>query len=592
MKENLKKYLQSLFVGAKDTAGNRSLFDELYDNLAARYDDLVAGGAAPEDAFADAIGKLGDIKPLIEFEENTKRPADGAENTANTQKSVPPVSEPARHTEKKKRLAPGELRRVKRIRALGLAGAVMLYILWLVPVTLFDPYAISLFLCIAAGTALLLLTRSMTPDYIDDSELSYDPLLCEHDRKLSNILLALGVALCILCIIPPSVIPSDGGPALMFATVALGVGMIIFSAGIAPSLDKAAKKPDYQPLSATENGNYPEDGAKNRKNKWLLPCVIIAVLALLVTGVVNLYFGNFHFGFFVSGTAPDAYVNAGGSEISEVVDSISLDWIAGRVTVVTDDGTTVRFSETAQNGKELTDKDQLRWYLEDGHLHIRFDGYGNFRFGFQKDPEKNLMLYLPAGLSLKNVKVDCVSAAARFTGITAASVADFDTVSGDIWLADCQFATLNANSVSGAFDIVNGDYRFINIDTVSGELRLQNAIADCLDFDSTSGDCKLAGGRILDIDADTASGRLTIDAEKDLRSIDFDTISGDLQLFLAADATGFTADFDSVSGKFSTPLPTTEKEGHRLFGDGALRIKMDGTSGSLTIQVNDRNTAP
>ena len=69
MRENLKKYLQSLFADAASTPNNDALFEELLGNLYDRYDELIAAGDSPDVAYAHAIGDLGDISPLLEKDE-------------------------------------------------------------------------------------------------------------------------------------------------------------------------------------------------------------------------------------------------------------------------------------------------------------------------------------------------------------------------------------------------------------------------------------------------------------------------------------------------------------------------------------------
>ena len=69
MKDNLKVYLQSLFTNARNTARNSALFEELLGNHQDRYDELIAEGQSPANAYAKAIGELGDIDPLIEKNE-------------------------------------------------------------------------------------------------------------------------------------------------------------------------------------------------------------------------------------------------------------------------------------------------------------------------------------------------------------------------------------------------------------------------------------------------------------------------------------------------------------------------------------------
>ena len=152
MKENLKSYLQSLFLNASHTARNDALFEELLGNLYDRYDELTADGTPPEQAYAKVVGELGDIRPLIERTDPVSG-QNGQERIFHEPKEgkhqPPPLG-------KKKQLSAEALCRAKHQKGLAVSLAVMLYILWLAP-TVLVPWGVAfLFLCVAAATSILI----------------------------------------------------------------------------------------------------------------------------------------------------------------------------------------------------------------------------------------------------------------------------------------------------------------------------------------------------------------------------------------------------------------------------------------------------
>ena len=65
MKEKLRSHIDSLFAEAPATRRATELKEELYANLAAKYDDMLASGASEEDAFKAAAASIGDVSELI-----------------------------------------------------------------------------------------------------------------------------------------------------------------------------------------------------------------------------------------------------------------------------------------------------------------------------------------------------------------------------------------------------------------------------------------------------------------------------------------------------------------------------------------------
>ena len=65
MNERLKTHVDSLFAGAPQTQKVLELKEELLANLNSKYDDLLAKGLAPDDAYSAVIAGIGDTSELV-----------------------------------------------------------------------------------------------------------------------------------------------------------------------------------------------------------------------------------------------------------------------------------------------------------------------------------------------------------------------------------------------------------------------------------------------------------------------------------------------------------------------------------------------
>ena len=65
MKEKLRAYIESLFLEAPKTKRAYELKEELFANLSAKFDDLVAKGKSEEEAYMAVVSGIGDMDELI-----------------------------------------------------------------------------------------------------------------------------------------------------------------------------------------------------------------------------------------------------------------------------------------------------------------------------------------------------------------------------------------------------------------------------------------------------------------------------------------------------------------------------------------------
>jgi len=130
MEDRMRSYIESVFNGAPATRRNAELKEELYQNLADKYNDLIAEGKNEDSAYNIAVASLGDVEPLIDRRAPEERTA--------------------------------EMDTRRRRSAIFKAASIMMYILCPVPLILLSQFGnpitglVIMFVLVAAATGLLI----------------------------------------------------------------------------------------------------------------------------------------------------------------------------------------------------------------------------------------------------------------------------------------------------------------------------------------------------------------------------------------------------------------------------------------------------
>lgn len=231
----------------------------------------------------------------------------------------------------------------------------------------------------------------------------------------------------------------------------------------------------------------------------------------------------------------------GAGKTLEVVDEITIEWIAGSVTLIEAEGDELVISEDY----ESEDSDiRLRWKVENGELSVK---YCKPSWVGTTSVKKNLTVAVPSSMvaSLDEVHVSAVSATQSIQ--ISSDELEIDTVSGDVTVRGT-FGTMDVETVSG---------------TVNFEGVLQNG-----NFEGVSGSLKL---KLL----------------QQASSLDMETVSGNMTVTLPETVTGFRVDSDSVSGHVN--IHGFDGVSHQRWGDGSMRIDMESVSGQLIVEKATNN---
>ena len=270
----------------------------------------------------------------------------------------------------------------------------------------------------------------------------------------------------------------------------------------------------------------------------------IAVVGALMGGRIsdlrNTYYDGkeWHHGAALDGSYTGGEIRVPAEDIT----ALDIDWVAGDVKIMVTDGEEIVVTEHADRG---IPGEYALCVEADDTLRIR---YSNDVWGIDM-PEKDLMVLLPRAVAENLTAVDLSGVSADFAvgKLTVRESFSFDTTSGKLKTEalTATGAKADVNSVSGDIEM-DGSFREVKAGSTSGEI-----------------DLKLRNGPA---------------------AVEVSTVSGEVDVELPA-GTGFTLDYSTVSGELEYDFPLTKsKDGKYVCGDGACRIEVGTTSGSLSVE--------
>ncbi len=292
------------------------------------------------------------------------------------------------------------------------------------------------------------------------------------------------------------------------------------------------------------NTTYNEEKRKPISPSAVARIVIWSVVLVLLLGVFSAAMladgsGVSIFRMFWDGwDYDDDQFNVGNGVVRTPIHELSIDWVAGNVTVGVTDGEEILITEDYDGEKQAY---RMRWQVEDGELAVKCARPSNFGMDIVS---KNLEVLIPESMlnSLEEIHVSTVSAAQDIR--VSAQELDVETVSGSV--------------------TISGEYTSVEAETFSGDLHFEGSTKEC-SFDGFS-------------------ARAEIRLKEPANLVDMETMSGYLKLILPNHITGFKVTSNNLSG--NTEIRGFDVDGGKSssWGDESMRIRMDGVSGKLIIE--------
>ena len=331
---------------------------------------------------------------------------------------------------------------------------------------------------------------------------------------------------------------------------------------------------------------------------WCISALALTALALWFLfgfpffGFVNMQtwgFNNWSVGGFESLTGP--YNPVGTHTLpQDGIDSISIDWVSGAITVIPHNDDNIVITEFAQ--RELNSNEQMKVSTQGNTVKIDYTESGRI---IGRMPNKRLEVLLPHPLSdnLANLFINGTSGANTISDISAQTV-DLDTTSGSINFTNVHAGTIKINCTSGTIDVsgssanelrtnstsgtqrLSGAFDNININGTSGALTIVNDAVDATVRTSITSGTQNVSGSFADVDMRSTSGSLTLLSRQIPASLYIDNTSGNINISVPNDGT-VTVNHSSTSGRFSSDVIPVVMQGSNAMW------RVSSTSGSLTI---------
>ncbi len=347
--------------------------------------------------------------------------------------------------------------------------------------------------------------------------------------------------------------------------------------------------------------------ARNRIIIWSIVSVcLVAVLALGIKATRNFSLVNFNlFDINIPIDDLNSMDSGNASFAPETVNSIEVNWVNGSVCVhQRDDVEDITISELSDD--IIKDNDKMRYQLdENGTLKIYSDksSFTFFDLFNGNIKEKQLQIDIPTKMLDKGFKSDM-----KLENI------EISTASAPVNVENLYSKDIDINTASGEINLINTNTTNSNITTVSGNINLENIKANLVDTESVSGKTFISGDYIT-LDGESISGNVKavlgngnadnltnwlsdLSGNVSQEDIDINSVSGEIEVIAPEDITGFTMEYETVSGTFSSSFPanssgsfssgTFDKEAEKKFIYGTIdadstKINLETVSGNIKI---------
>ena len=265
------------------------------------------------------------------------------------------------------------------------------------------------------------------------------------------------------------------------------------------------------------------------------------------------------------------------------VTRLRVEWVNGPVEIRPWEGDTIRVAEYA--ARPLKDSERMELQENGGKLRIRWSRDKAFRS--RMFLQKHLVVELPQDAALEELRVDTVSGGAYLSGFQAEECR-VSTVSGAARCQGLRAQRLRVEAVSGAASLENVAAEELRCTTTSGKLELCGFAAQRLRAETVSG-ALTAGGNGEELSLSTVSGQLSLQVGQHPRQVKLNTVSGRIYAGLPEGEPGFTVEYSSMSGAFSSQFPLSgelgKRKGRAVYGSGGASLRLDTVSGAMELHV-------
>jgi hypothetical protein len=438
--ETIRNYLENMFMSLPNTPEVCRAKDELWQMMEDKYTELKAEGKSENEAVGTVISEFGNLDEIAKDL--------GIDNVVTGQQTSQNV-----FTFEMAKNYIADFSRRNNLIGIG----VMLCILSIVaPIfadafgslnvsyrTLFEAVgACLMFVIIAVAVGIFIYANisvsnwkflKTAPYTTDFAATSYISERMAQYKPTYALTLVIGIALCIISVVPPIIVDAipaansgfanDFGGGLMFILVAVGVFLIVSSVLNMGIYEKLLAAND----AGTVAGNFvPEQksGKSHKAGKVALVILGIVILCAAVNSVLSIFLNKTGS---VTGGALDTF------------DKIYVDTNVIDVSIVSGDS----YSYSLSTSKNLNTTVEVN----DGTLRVSQTGYNSF-FSFGFNASCKVTIVVPDGVEISVIDITSDVGDINISGINATR-ATIDTNVGDVDLSSMAFKQMNISADVG-----------------------------------------------------------------------------------------------------------------------------------------------
>lgn len=267
--------------------------------------------------------------------------------------------------------------------------------------------------------------------------------------------------------------------------------------------------------------------------------------------------------------------------VGGVVTQLKIEWWNGPVEIRPWEGDTIRVAEYSP--RPLEDSERMGIREKNGKLHIQWNENG-IRFGSWR-LKKHLVVELPTDAVLEEIRAENTSGSLYLVGISLGK-GNLETTSGMVYCHGLRAEKMRVETTSGEVQMEGASVGELRVETISGEQRILEFAAQYFKGETVSGPLTAIGNG-EELKLSTVSGPLTVQVGQHPRKVKLETVSGPVEAVLPEGEPGFTVEYSSLSGRFSSQFPLTGKlgkrEGSAVYGAGGTQLHLETVSGSMGL---------
>lgn len=486
--DNIRKYLDNLFLGLPETPEVLRAKAELLQMMEDKYEELIAEGKTPEETFGIVVAEFGSLEEIAEdlgiAKHLHQNNASGSNQTENNDK-------PKQNWNLERTTAFFES---MKKHALFVAAGVATFIMapqledllsccfsYLMKPAIANIIATVIFFAlIAFGVVLCVGAKQLFRNFQYDSkqkvalDLDSAKFVKEHRDKTDNKLYQMkvaGILLCIFSFVPNIIVDTVGiwdeiTSTLFFAMVAAGVFCLVYSGSLNARYKELATADVYNTNENRLNAEYFVEPTPHKLSTGIKIIILVSIIAIVsiitvsnVIGLVtmkNKLFSDVS----VNEQQLKTIQSADATSIQNI--SVDMDMQNIKLEPSTSDKIEIQYDGDSQYAPAVTCSNSTVTIKEQKKSRIRFIGITSKDAG-------TIVVKIPTSANAINYSFDLDAGNIELEKITGSKL-NLDMDAGNSTLIDCTFKTTICDADAGNVNIENSSFESLRCDLDAGNI--------------------------------------------------------------------------------------------------------------------------